>query len=58
MSASAYAAYVIFAPLSVLVALAIQDISLYLLLKFLPASFIAVPLCFGVANYLRKAPGS
>jgi len=56
MSASAYTAYIIHAPVVVLVAVALRNISLYPLLKFALAVFIAVPLCFALANVIRKLP--
>ena len=56
MAASAYAVYIIFAPVSVLVALLLRDISLYPLLKFVLVSVITVPLCFLIGNYLRQIP--
>jgi len=56
MSASAYTAYIIHAPVVVLVAIAIRNISLYPLLKFALAVFIAVPLCFTLANSIRQLP--
>ncbi len=56
MAASAYAVYIVFAPVSVLVALLLRDISLYPLLKFVLVSAITVPLCFLIGNYLRQIP--
>ena len=56
MSASAYTAYIIHAPVVVLVTLAMRNISLYHLLKFALAVAIAVPLCFSVANFIRQLP--
>lgn len=56
MSASAYTAYIIHAPVTVLVALAIRNITLYPLLKFALAVFIAVPLCFALSNFIRQLP--
>ena len=56
MAASAYAVYIIMAPVSVLVALLLRDVSLYPLLKFVLVSVITVPLCFLIGNYLRKIP--
>ncbi|HUU15672.1 MAG TPA: acyltransferase family protein [Sedimentisphaerales bacterium] len=56
MSASAYTAYIIHAPVTVLVALAIRNITLYPLLKFAFAVFIAVPLCFALGNFIRQLP--
>jgi fucose 4-O-acetylase-like acetyltransferase len=56
MSASAYTAYIIHAPVTVLVAIAIRNISLYPLLKFALAVLIAVPLCFTLGNFIRQLP--
>jgi len=56
MSGSAYTAYIIHAPVIVLLAIAIRNISLYPLLKFPLAVLIAVPLCFALANIIRKLP--
>jgi peptidoglycan/LPS O-acetylase OafA/YrhL len=56
MSASAYTVYIIHAPVIVLVALALQDINLYPLIKYPLVALIVVPLCFLLANYIRKLP--
>ena len=56
MSASAYTAYIIHAPVVVLVTIAMRNISLYPLLKFALAVIIAVPLCFALANFIRQLP--
>ncbi len=56
MSGSAYTAYIIHAPVIILVAIAIRNISLYPLLKFVLAVLISVPLCFGIGNIIRKLP--
>jgi glucan biosynthesis protein C len=56
MSASAYTAYIIHAPVIILVAIAIRNISLYPLLKFALAVLISVPLCFALANVVRQLP--
>ena len=56
MADSAYTAYIIHAPVVILVAIAIRSISLYPLLKFALAVFIAVPLCFALANVVRQLP--
>jgi len=56
MSASAYTAYIIHAPVTVLVAIAMRNISLYPLLKFALAAVIAVPLCFTLGNLIRQLP--
>jgi glucan biosynthesis protein C len=56
MASSAYTAYIIHAPVVILVAIAIRNISLYPLLKFVLAVMIAVPLCFSLANVIRQLP--
>ncbi len=56
MAGSAYTAYIIHAPVVVLLAIAIRNISLYPLLKFAFAVLTAVPLCFALANVVRKLP--
>lgn len=56
MSASTYTAYIIHAPVVVLVTLAMRNISLYPLLKFALAVLIAVPLCFAFGNFIRQLP--
>ena len=56
MSASSYTAYIIHAPVAVLVALAIRNVTLYPLLKFALAVLISVPLCFALGNLIRQLP--
>jgi fucose 4-O-acetylase-like acetyltransferase len=56
MAGSAYTAYIIHAPVVVLLAIAIRNISIYPLLKFALAVLIAVPLCFALANVVRQLP--
>ncbi len=56
MSASVYTVYIIQSPVIVLLALAMKNIRLYPLLKFALAALIAVPLCFTLANIIRKLP--
>jgi glucan biosynthesis protein C len=56
MSASAYTAYIIHAPVVILVAVALRNNSLYPILKFALAVLIAVPLCFALANVIRRLP--
>jgi glucan biosynthesis protein C len=58
MSASAYTAYIIHAPVIILVAIAIRNIRLYPLLKFALVVLIAVPLCFALANVIRQLPAA
>jgi hypothetical protein len=55
-SASAYAAYIIHAPVVVLLTLAVKDVRLYPLLKFVLAALVAVPLCFALGNAVRHLP--
>ena len=56
MSTSSYTAYIIHAPVVVLVAIAIRNINLYPLLKFALAVFVAVPLCFMFGNFVSQLP--
>ncbi|MHC4354212.1 MAG: acyltransferase family protein, partial [Planctomycetota bacterium] len=56
MSSSAYAAYIIHAPVLVLFTLAIRNITLYPLLKFALTGLICVPLCFALGNIIRNLP--
>jgi surface polysaccharide O-acyltransferase-like enzyme len=56
LSASAYTAYIIHAPVVVLVAIAIRNIDLHPLMKFALAVLISVPLCFALSNFIRKLP--
>jgi glucan biosynthesis protein C len=56
MSASSYTAYIIHAPVIIFLALAMRKIDLYPLVKFALAVLVAVPLCFALANVIRKLP--
>jgi peptidoglycan/LPS O-acetylase OafA/YrhL len=56
MSASAYTVFIIHAPVAVLVALALKDISLYPLIKYPLVALIVVPLCFLLGTFIRKLP--
>lgn len=56
MSAAAYATYVLFAPVIVLLALALSGIRMNMALKFVLVSPVAVALCFLVGHYARKLP--
>jgi len=56
MSDSAYTVYIIHAPVAVVVALALQDLNLYPLIKFPVVGLIVVPLCFLLATFIRKLP--
>lgn len=55
-SDSAYTAYIIHAPVIILIAIAFRNIDLYPLLKFALVVLIAVPACFALANIVRKLP--
>lgn len=56
IGSSSYTAYIIHTPVAVFVGLALKDISLYPLLKFALAALLTVPLCFLLANCIRKLP--
>lgn len=56
LSRSAYTVYVIHAPVIIFLALALRNITLYPLFKFLLVAPIAVALCFLTANLVRKLP--
>lgn len=56
MSESAYAAYIVHAPVIILVALGLRGVQLPLLLKWIFVSCLAVPLCFMSSYYLRRLP--
>jgi peptidoglycan/LPS O-acetylase OafA/YrhL len=56
MSASAYTVFIIHAPVAVLVALTLQDLNLYPLIKYPLVALIVVPLCFLLATLIRKLP--
>lgn len=56
LSANAYAVYTIHAPIAILVALALRDISLYPLIKFALACLVTLPFCFLIGHFVRKLP--
>lgn len=56
LARSAYAAYIIQAPVITSVALLLRDLSYHPLLKFALASAITLPLCFGAGGLLRRLP--
>ena len=55
-SASSYTAYIIHAPVIVLLALALRNVRLYPLAKFSLVAAVAVPICFALGNFIRKLP--
>jgi len=58
MSESAYTAYIIHAPVIILLALGLRSVDLSLILKWMLVSSLAVPLCFALSNHIRKLPGA
>jgi surface polysaccharide O-acyltransferase-like enzyme len=55
-SAGSYAAYIIHTPVLILFTLAVRDIAIYPLLKFVVVALILVPLCFTLGAVLRRLP--
>ncbi len=55
---SAYAVYIIHAPVVILLTLALRGVRLYPLLKFALALPAIVPACFALATAIRKLPGA
>ena len=56
LSANTYGAYFLFAPVIVFLALALRDISMEPILKFILVSPPAVAICFGLSYAARKIP--
>ncbi len=56
LSQQAYAVYIIHAPLLVGVAYALRDVEVFPLFKFVLATAVAIPLCFGAASLVRRLP--
>jgi len=56
ISESTYTAYIIHAPIIILLALALREVQLPLLLKWMFVSCLAVPMCFTFSYYLRRLP--
>jgi surface polysaccharide O-acyltransferase-like enzyme len=56
MSDSTFAVYFIHAPVLVLLALRLKDLSLYPLLKWVLVSPMAIVLCFVIAYLLKQLP--
>ena len=53
---NAYTAYIIHAPVIVVVALAMRGLDFHPLLKFVLAALMSLPLCFGLSSLIRKPP--
>jgi glucan biosynthesis protein C len=56
LSPNAYTAYLIHGPLITALAYAARDVALHPLLKWGLMALVAVPLCFGLSNLIRKLP--
>lgn len=56
-SDASYGAYVIHAPVIILIAVLLRGLSLYPLAKFVLLMAICVPVCFTLAHGLRQVPG-
>ena len=57
-SASSYTTYIIHTPVIIPFALAVRNVTIYPLLKFIVVSLIAVPLCFALGAVIRRLPGA
>jgi glucan biosynthesis protein C len=55
-AAAGYATYILHTPILIVVTLAVRDIELYPLLKFVLVALIVVPLCFALAAAVRRLP--
>jgi glucans biosynthesis protein C len=53
---NAYTAYLIHAPIITFLAIAVQGITLYPLLKWAVVAIVAIPVCFGLSYLIRKIP--
>jgi surface polysaccharide O-acyltransferase-like enzyme len=53
---NAYTAYLIHAPVITFLAIAIQNLTFYPLLKWAAVGIVAIPLCFGLSHLIRKIP--
>lgn len=53
---NAYTAYIIHAPVIITLAVAVQAVMLYPLLKWVLVAAVAVPLCFVLSNLIRRLP--
>jgi len=56
LSLNAYTAYLIHGPVITALAYAVRGVALYPLLKWGLVSLVAVPLCFGLSDLIRKVP--
>jgi glucans biosynthesis protein C len=53
---NAYTAYLIHAPVITILALSVQNVTLYPFLKWAVIAVVVVPLCFGLSSLVRKIP--
>jgi surface polysaccharide O-acyltransferase-like enzyme len=56
LSRNAYAAYLVHGPVITIVALAARDLMFHPLVKFGLVSLVALPLCFGLSDLIRRLP--
>jgi glucans biosynthesis protein C len=57
LSENAFTVYVFHAPILMAIFLMVQRIIIYPLLKMILMVFIALPICFGFGELIRKVPG-
>ena len=57
-SAASYTVYIIHTPVIILFALAVRDVTIYPLLKFVVVALVTIPLCFVLATGIRRLPGA
>jgi glucan biosynthesis protein C len=56
LAPNAYTAYLIHAPVITFLAVAVQSVTIFPLLKWAMVAAVAVPLCFGLSSLIRKLP--
>jgi glucan biosynthesis protein C len=56
LSRSAYTAYLIHEPVITFLAVLTAGVLIYPLLKFVLASLVSIPLCFGLSSLIRRLP--
>jgi glucan biosynthesis protein C len=56
LSRSAYTAYLIHEPVITVLAALTAGVTIYPLLKFVLATVVSIPLCFGLSNLIRRLP--
>ena len=53
---ASYTVYIIHAPIVILLTLAVRNIQVYPLLKFVLVALVTIPLCFTLAAGIRRLP--